>query len=104
MDSEEEEKENGLPLSLKSGRNRRKLLKKASSKNNNEGDVEVSSNGIEGDNFAQNIGKYSNTNTLVNFFNSYTMFVNEASNIILDLDIVLNKFVDAVKRLKPPTK
>lgn len=31
-------------------------------------------------------------------------FVSETSNIILDLDIVLNKLVDATKKLKPPSK
>ena len=46
----------------------------------------------------------SNRAQMISFFNSYAMFINDASNIILDLDVVLAKLTDAITKLKPPEK
>ena len=55
--------------------------------------------------FSHNSSKFlSNSTQMINFFNSYAMFINDASNIILDLDVVLAKLVDAITKLKPPEK
>ncbi len=39
---------------------------------------------------------------LINFFHSYAMFINEASNIILDMDLVLSKFNETSAKFRPP--
>ena len=39
---------------------------------------------------------------LINFFHSYAMFINEASNIILDMDVVLSKFNETSAKFRPP--
>lgn len=47
-------------------------------------------------------GPYNNGSQMLSFFNSYARFINDASHIILDLDVVLIKLVEAIKKLKPP--
>ena len=54
--------------------------------------------------FAHNNKMQSNRTQMINFFNSYAMFINDASNIILDLDVVLAKLTDAITKLKPPER
>ena len=66
---------------------------------------EKSSNSSYMHDFSHNSSKFmQNSSQMINFFNSYAMFINDASNIILDLDVVLAKLVDAITKLKPPEK
>jgi len=39
---------------------------------------------------------------LLQLLRSYAMFMNESSDVILDMDLVLKRLQDAVKKLKPP--
>ncbi|KAL4460813.1 hypothetical protein ABPG74_016285 [Tetrahymena malaccensis] len=40
---------------------------------------------------------------LVNFFNSYSLFINDTANIQLDQEVVLNKLIENAKKCKPPS-
>lgn len=68
-------------------------------------DEEKSSNSSYINDNSHNSSKIQQNNTqMINFFNSYAMFINDASNIVLDLDIVLANLVNAITKLKPPEK
>ena len=43
-----------------------------------------------------------NTSALIQSFNSYSSFINESSDMILDMDVVLDRLLDAMNKLKPP--
>lgn len=76
---------------------------KSLEKSSNE--LEKSFNSSDLQDFSENSLKNPNTSTqMLNFFNSYAVFINEASNIVLDLDSVLAKLVEAVTKLRPPER
>jgi len=43
-----------------------------------------------------------NTSALIQLFHSYSNFINESSDMILDMDLVLDRLLDAINKLKPP--
>jgi len=40
---------------------------------------------------------------LLQLIKSYSVFMNESSDVMLDMDVVLAKLLDATRKLKPPT-
>ncbi|KAL4506733.1 hypothetical protein ABPG72_001154 [Tetrahymena utriculariae] len=56
---------------------------------------------IQQDKMQQN-NNYQN-HPLVNFFNSYSLFINDTANIQLDQEVVLNKLIENAKKCKPPS-
>ena len=42
--------------------------------------------------------------TILQLLKSYSSFVNETSDVILDMDVVLNRLTETTRNLKPPTK
>jgi hypothetical protein len=46
----------------------------------------------------------NNNGLLVNLFSNYTRYINETSDIILDMDTVLNKWTDTIRMFRPPSK
>lgn len=46
----------------------------------------------------------SNNGLLINLFSNYTRYINESTNVDLDMDDVLNKWTDTLRMLRPPAK
>lgn len=46
----------------------------------------------------------SRNQTILQLLKSYSAFVNESSDVILDMDIVLNRLTETTRNLRPPTK
>lgn len=41
---------------------------------------------------------------LLQLLKSYSAFINESSDVILDMDVVLNRLIETTRSLKPPVK
>ena len=41
---------------------------------------------------------------LLQLIKSYTLFMNESSDVMLDMDVVLAKLLDDTRKLKPPSQ
>ena len=61
-------------------------------------------NNIKNEEIEEEESENSSKNQLINFFNNYSLFISETSNIIFDLDLVHNKLMEAIVKLKPPKK
>lgn len=80
------------------------LEQKDESSNSEDKNMSMNDSQIERDNFQYKLSKSEKNFQLINFFQSYAMFINEASNVNLDMDVVLGKLNEATSTLKPPEK
>lgn len=45
-----------------------------------------------------------NTSSIIQLFDNYSNFIGNSSDVILDMDLVLDRVLDALKKLQPPQK
>ena len=45
-----------------------------------------------------------NTSSIIQLFDNYSNFIGNSSDVILDMDLVLDRLLDALRKLQPPQK